>query len=149
MPISGGYFFLIAALLAGVAMAVQGSINSALGKVIGLWEATFLVHLSAAIILLLILFVFHMGKGDLALCYKAPWYLYLGGLIGVLITFGVVISIPKLGVAVATTAIIVGQVLTALIIDHFGLFGLKEISFTWIKFLGLVLLALGAKLLLN
>ncbi|QSQ08456.1 hypothetical protein H0A61_00778 [Koleobacter methoxysyntrophicus] len=149
MPISGGYFFLIAALLAGVAMAVQGSINSALGKVIGLWEATFLVHLSAAIILLLILFVFHMGKGDLALCSKAPWYLYLGGLIGVLITFGVVISIPKLGVAVATTAIIVGQVLTALIIDHFGLFGLKEISFTWIKFLGLVLLALGAKLLLN
>lgn len=149
MPISGGYFFLIAALLAGVAMAVQGSINSALGKVIGLWEATFLVHLSAAIILLLILFVFHMGKGDLALCSKAPWYLYLGGLIGVLITFGVVISIPKLGVAVATTAIIVGHVLTALIIDHFGLFGLKEISFTWIKFLGLVLLALGAKLLLN
>jgi len=149
MPISGGYFFLIAALLAGVAMAVQGSINSALGKVIGLWEATFLVHLSAAIVLLLILFVFHMGKGDLALCSKAPWYLYLGGLIGVLITFGVVISIPKLGVAVATTAIIVGQVLTALIIDHFGLFGLKEISFTWIKFLGLVLLALGAKLLLN
>lgn len=149
MPISGGYFFLIAALLAGVAMAVQGSINSALSKVIGLWEATFLVHLSAAIILLFILFVFHMGKGDFALCSKAPWYLYLGGFIGVLITFGVVISIPKLGVAVATTAIIVGQVLTALIIDHFGLFGLKEISFTWIKFLGLVLLALGTKLLLN
>ena len=75
-----------------------------------------------------------MGKGDFALYHKAPWYLYLGGIIGVLITYGVVTSIPKLGAASATTAIIVGQVLTALIIDQLGLLGLKEISFTWMKF---------------
>ncbi|MDN5366221.1 MAG: bacterial/archaeal transporter family-2 protein, partial [Thermacetogenium sp.] len=36
-----------------------------------------------------------------------------------------------------------------LIIDHFGLFGLKEIPFTWWKLLGIVLLATGAKLMLN
>lgn len=149
MSLSGGYFFLVIAVLAGVAMAVQGALNSALGKIIGLWEATFLVHLSATIVLVLIIFLLKIGEGDFALYHKAPWYLYLGGIVGVLITYGVVSSIPKLGAATATTAIIVGQVLTALIIDQLGLFGLKEISFTWMKFLGLILLSVGARLLLN
>ena len=115
-------------------MAFQGALNSALSKIIGLWEATFLVHASATIVLVFIIFLLKMGKGDFALYHKAPWYLYLGGIIGVLITYGVVTSIPKLGAASATTAIIVGQVLTALIIDQLGLFGLKEISFTWMNF---------------
>ncbi|MDI3534380.1 MAG: bacterial/archaeal transporter family-2 protein [Thermosediminibacterales bacterium] len=149
MSFSGGLFFLFMALVAGIAMALQGAINSALGKIIGLWETTFLVHLSASIVLVIMLFLLHTGKGDFNNFSKAPWYLYMGGLIGVLITYGVVISIPKLGAAVATTAIIVGQVLTAMAVDHFGLFGLKQVPFSWIKLAGLVLLATGAKLLLN
>jgi transporter family-2 protein len=149
VTLSGGLIFLLIACLAGVAMAVQGALNSALGKIIGLWEATFIVHLTATIVLIFMLFVFHVGKGEFAMCTKSPWYLYLGGLIGVIITYGVVISIPRLGAAVATTAIIVGQVLTAMLVDHFGAFGLKQISFTWIKFIGLILLAVGARLLLK
>ena len=47
--------YLIIAAIAGLTMALQGSINSILGKKIGLPETTFLVHLTAAIILLLIL----------------------------------------------------------------------------------------------
>ena len=149
MSFSGSYLFLIIAVIAGVAMAFQGALNSALAKIIGLWEATFLVHMSATLILILIVFLFKMGKGDFSLYYKAPWYLYLGGIIGILITYGVVISIPELGAANATTAIIVAQVLTALLIDQLGFCGLKEISFTWIKLLGLVFLSIGARLLLK
>jgi transporter family-2 protein len=61
----------------------------------------------------------------------------------------VVASIPRVGVALATTAIIVGQVATALLIDHFGWFGLEKMPFTWWKAAGLVLLAAGARLMLN
>lgn len=68
---------------------------------------------------------------------------------GVAITYGVVMSIAKLGAAVATTSIIVGQVLTACLLDHFGIFGLEKTPLTWLKFLGVGLLALGAKLLLG
>ncbi|HHW03595.1 MAG TPA: DMT family transporter [Thermoanaerobacterales bacterium] len=140
--------FLLIAFMAGVAMAAQGSMNSAVSKVIGLSEATFVVHFSATI-LMLVLLILSIGQGNWSNFYQLPWYYYLGGLIGVLITYGVVISIPKLGVAVATTAIIVGQVLTACLVDHFGFFGLEKIPFTWLKFLGLIFLAIGAKLLLN
>lgn len=140
---------LILAVVAGVTMALQGSLNTALSKIIGLLEATFIVHAAGTALIMVLLFVFKMGQGDLARVGEAPWYLYLGSLLGVLIVYSVIFSVSKLGVAVATTAIIVGQVSTALLIDHFGLFGLKEIPFTWWKVVGLGLLAAGAKLMLN
>ncbi len=139
----------IFALIAGITMALQGSLNSALGKVVGLLESTFIVHVIGTVALVILLFLFQLGRGDLGRFNQAPWYTYLGGLLGVLIIYAVVASIPKLGVAVATTLIIVGQVATALVIDHFGLFGLKTVPFTWWKLLGLVFLATGAKLMLN
>ena len=140
---------LIIALIAGVSMAIQGSINTKLGQVIGNWEAILAVHVVGLATILILLFAFNVGKGDLGRVTQVPWYSPLGGLIGVLIVWGVVSSIPKLGVAVATTSIIVGQTLTAVIIDHFGLFGLSPMPFTWLKGLGLVLLAVGAKFLLG
>ena len=64
---------------------------------------------------------------------EAPWYTWLGGVLGVAIIYTVAASIPKVGAASATTAIITAQVLTACIIDHFGLFGLKAVSFTLVQ----------------
>jgi len=107
------------------------------------------VHVVGLVGVSVLLFVLQIGRGDLGRITKGPWYTPLGGLIGVLIVWGVIASIPKLGVAVATTSIIVGQVLTALLIDHLGLFGLRAIPFTWLKGLGLLLLAAGARLLLG
>ncbi|MDN5346463.1 MAG: bacterial/archaeal transporter family-2 protein [Clostridia bacterium] len=129
-------------------MALQGSLNAALAKITGLLQATLIVHLTATIVTGVLL-LFPLSPGSLGKALQAPWYLFLGGFIGVLITYGVVASIPRAGVALATTAIIVGQVTTALLIDHFGFFGLEKIPFTWWKLLGLVLLALGACLMLN
>lgn len=139
---------LILAFIAGVAMAVQGSLNAALSKIIGLLQATLLVHVTAAVTTALLL-LFPLSPGSLGRITQAPWYLMLGGIIGVLITYGVVASIPRAGAALATTAIIVGQVTTALAIDHWGLFGLEKIPFTWTKALGVGLLALGACLMLR
>lgn len=139
---------LVVALIAGVAMAVQGGMNSALGKIIGLLEATFVVHMVAAVISAVMVFALNLGDGNLAKSTSAPWYLWLGGPIGILITYGVVASIPKVGAAVATTAIIIGQVTTAMLIDHYGVFGLERIPLAWPKFVGMGLLAAGARLML-
>lgn len=146
---SSKFIYLGIAALAGITMAFQGSINSKLGKVVGLWEATFIVHVVGLLTTVLILFGLRMGSGSLRDTPDAPWYSLLGGVLGVLIVYGVVTSIPKVGVAAATTSIIVGQVLTALFIDHFGMFGLTKIPFTWIKIVGVGLLAIGARLILG
>ena len=149
LDLSGNTLALLLALVSGVLMAIQGSLNTALSKVVGLLETTFIVHITGAIILVVLLFVLRMGRGNLYAFSEAPWYAYLGGAIGVGIIYLVAASIPKVGVANATTAIIIGQVLTAMIIDHFGAFGLERMSYGWNQILGLVLLVVGAKLLLK
>jgi transporter family-2 protein len=98
---------------------------------------------------LLLLFILRLGKGNFSVYGQAPWWAFLGGAVGVGIIYLVVASIPKVGVANATTAIIVGQVLAALAIDHFGLFGLQRLPCSWCQVAGLLLLAVGAKLLLR
>jgi len=148
LSITREIFFLLVAFLAGVAMAGQGSMNSAVSKAIGLSESTFIVHFIATLAMAAIL-ILGLGNGNWANYDSIPWYYYAGGLIGVGITYGVVMSIAKLGAAVATTSIIVGQVLTACLLDHFGIFGLEKSPLTWLKLLGVGFLALGAKLLLG
>jgi len=148
MSVTAKMLAFIFAVVSGIAMAVQGSMNSGLAKVIGLLESTLVVHGTGTLATFLLL-VLGLGKGDFSKITEAPWYLYLGGLIGVLITYGVVASIPKLGVANATTLIIVGQVSAAFLIDCLGLFGLEHVPFTWYKLLGLGFLAAGTWVLLR
>ena len=129
-------------------MAAQGTLNAGLGKVIGLLEATLVVHIVGAALSLVILLALRFGTGGLAQFKEAPWYTYLGGALGVLIVMGVAFSLPRAGVANATTAIIIGQVATAMLIDQLGLFGMEKIPFSWWNGLGLALLAGGGYFML-
>jgi len=141
---------LVIAALSGIAMAVQGSINAALGKVVGLWESTFIVHSTGFLLVSVLFFVFRAGQENQILSlFQAPWYSYMGGILGVFIIYTVVLSIPQIGVAPATTAIILGQIFTAGLVDHFGLFGMNKIPFNLYHVLGGLMMAGGAWLLLR
>lgn len=139
---------LIIAAGAGVTMAIQGTLNTILGKATGLLEATFIVHLVGLTVAALLL-ILSAGEERLYQQVSPPWYIYLGGVLGVMIIYGVVRSISLVGVAPATTAIILGQVLTAVIIDYLGLFGMEKLPFNWFKVAGTLLMAGGAWLLLK
>ena len=134
--------------LAGLLMAVQGSINGQVSKFIGALEGNFLMHLIGLAALFLLLFVVRIGDGDWSRLREIPWYGYGSGLINVVIIYGVMVSIARLGAAPATTAIIAGQVTTAALIDWLGLFGLEKTPFSLWQGAGIVLLAVGARLLL-
>ena len=140
---------LLVAALSGATMALQGAINSGLSKVVGLLETTFIVHIVGLLLVVVLLFVLGWGDGSLARIGEAPWYSYLGGVLGVIIVYTVVRSMPRIGVAPATTAIIVAQVLTATLIDHYGWFGMRQIPFNWYRVMGAVLMAGGAFLMLR
>lgn len=146
------YLSLLGALMAAVSgalMAIQGSMNSGLGKLVGVLRATFVVHIVGTSVALLLVILPSLKEPQQRALKEVPWYLYLGGVLGVGIVYLVAVSISQLGVAIATTLIIVGQVGTALLIDELGFFGIHRTPFTWLKALGLLLLASGAGLLLK
>ena len=126
--------------LAGLLMAVQGSINGQVSKYIGALEGNFLMHLIGLAAIFVLLFVVRIGDGDWSRLREIPWYGYCSGLINVVIIYGVMVSIARLGAAPATTAIIVGQVTTAALLDWLGLFGLEKTQFSIWQGAGIVLL---------
>lgn len=137
--------FLVAAI-SGVAMAVQGTINSSLSQKTSILSATLVVHIIGTLVALASVLAWRAPL----LKYNwssVPWYLYLGGILSVLIVGLVAASIPKIGVCNATTAIIIGQVSMAVLIDHFGWFGISRVPWTPSQLLGIALFAAGAKLL--
>jgi transporter family-2 protein len=137
-----------AAAIAGAAMAFQGTFNTAMTKAAGIWQSTFIVHavgLGATTIVLLFL---RIGPAQFDKMASAPWYAFIGGFLNVVIIFAVMRAIEQAGVGNATTVIIVAQVLTALLIDHLGAFGMKKYPLHWPDFFGIVLLAAGVRILL-
>jgi len=136
----------LTAAISGIAMAIQGTLNSSLSQKTSLLSATLVVHIIGTLVAFVAVLA---GRGPL-LKYNwlsVPWYLYLGGVLSVLIVGLVAVSIPKVGVCNATTAIIIGQVSMAVLIDHFGWFGTSRLPWSSSQLFGVALFAAGAKLL--
>ncbi len=57
-------FALIIAAAAGAAMALQGSLNAALGRIIGMLETTFVVHIVGIFVIATALYLFRLGTGS-------------------------------------------------------------------------------------
>jgi len=141
-------FYLAIAAVSGAAMALQGTLNALLGKFLGIWESTLIVHLVGTVVALVIILICGVGFGNFSKAAEVPWYAYMGGVLNVAIIYALVRAIPQIGVGNATTAIIVAQVSTALLIDGIGGFGVKKMDFHYLDLLGIVFLAVGARILL-
>jgi transporter family-2 protein len=140
-------FFIVPAGIAGALMAVQGGLNSLLAKTIGLLDTTFSVHLLATLSLLPFIIYHWLTSATWDRIIKVPWYLWLGGPIGIAITYGVAVSFPRLGAGRATTSIIVCQLITAFSLDHFGFLDLPVRPLRVTHLIGVLLLGIAVHLL--
>ncbi len=74
---------------------------------------------------------------------KLPLWVYLGGLFGIFIVGGNIIVIKELGSVVTTIVFILGQLLTAVLIDHLGLFGITRRKIKKSQVFALVLICIA------
>ena len=114
----------ILALLAGAALSFEGAIYAELGKTIGQIETSFYNFFMGSIIMGLLLLFF--GKGRLSYTLEAPKWSLLGGLMGVVYLTSIVVSVPFVGVGISMVAVIIGQLVMSMVIEHFGWLGSKK-----------------------
>ncbi len=140
--------FISMALVLGAILPMQAAINARLAKTAdnNAVMAAFVSFAVGTIALLIYLiladqFNFHY------VCGHSPWWIWTGGLLGTFFVAGIVILLPRLGVALAFGLVIAGQMLTAILFDQFGWMGLavKEISAG--KIAGAILLIIGVILI--
>ncbi|KAB7663413.1 DMT family transporter [Bacillus sp. B1-b2] len=118
------FIFYLLAILAGAALSFEGAIYAELGKTIGQLETSFYNFFMGTFIMGLLLLFF--GKGKLSYTLKAPKWSLLGGILGVVYLTSIVISVPYVGVGITMVAVIIGQLVMSMIIEHFGWLGSKE-----------------------
>lgn len=139
------FVYLIIALAAGVALATQSAINTQLAKAMSgeAVIATFISFAVGTIVLFFIAWVKTDLWGNLSAIPSQPWWKLIGGVLGAVVVFTTVLLAPKLGITAMLFFIIVGQLITATTIDHFGLIGMpiREVNIT--KFIGLIIVAFG------
>lgn len=139
------FVYLIIALAAGVALATQSAINTQLAKAMS-GEAVIATFISFAVGTLVLFFIAWVKTdlwGNLSAIPSQPWWKLIGGVLGAVVVFTTVLLAPKLGITAMLFFIIVGQLITATTIDHFGLIGMpiREVNIT--KFIGLIIVAFG------
>jgi bacterial/archaeal transporter family-2 protein len=144
--VSAGGFAVFASLAAGVAGAIQVAVNGALGKRIGTLEATGLsLTLSIALMAGVILVTRH-GYGGVVAGFREPPWLWLGGVMGVIIVSSITLAGPRIGTFATVGLLMAGQLGMGVVIDALGLFATERVPVSWTRALGLVLLACGAVL---
>ena len=137
------------AVFAGLAGSVQVALMSRLGERIGVLEALgFSAALTAALAFVALLLV-RRSLAGFERAIHAPWWMLLGGVMGLIIVFTVTYAGPRIGVAATVGILIAGQLVAGAAIDRWGLLGSERIALHWPRLLGLVLLAGGAALSLK
>jgi transporter family-2 protein len=78
---------------------------------------------------------------------SAPWWAWAGGLLGVGFVLGTVYAAPRLGAGLFMASIVTAEVLTGLLLDHFGLLGFDVHRAGWGRITGGVLMITGLSLI--
>ena len=142
------FLFIIMALVLGALLPIQAIINARLSRVVSSSIVTafisFAVGTIALFFYLLLTRQFHLQAIPFR---QSPWWIWIGGLLGTFYVAGIVVLVPRLGVALSFSLVIAGQMMIAMLFDHFGWLGVavREISFG--KIAGAILLIVGVFLI--
>jgi transporter family-2 protein len=139
MPVLLPFLFAIAA---GLCVAVQSPSNAMLARSTGsVWFAS-LISFTGGLTLLVAIWAFFDRTPLTAVRHAPPWA-WIGGLYGVVFVAAVAYATPRLGLAVTLTVTLAAQLSMAVVLDHFGLLGLRQEPVSVTRLAGLALVVAG------
>jgi len=135
---------LVLALLAGVVLPYQAASNASVGRALGhwLWGAFTSLTVSSVVVIAALL-ILRVPMPDLGKALQGPWWLWIGGVLGALYVAAAAALTPKLGTAGFLVLVVAGQILTSVIVDHFGLMGVSAKPVSLPRIAGVVLILAG------
>ena len=128
--------------LAGIGIPMLAALNAALGQRIGspagAAAVLFTVALSCCVLVVLT-----TGPQALARLGGTPKHLFLGGVLIAFYVLSVTWIAPVFGIGNAIFFVLIGQLISAGLIDHFGLFGARETPMSATRAAGILLMGVG------
>jgi bacterial/archaeal transporter family-2 protein len=144
-------FALFIALTTGMAISTQVNFATLTGQVIGPIRTGFLMHISGAVVALVIMIgmtIAGQGIGTWGINRSVTIYMALAGFLGLFIVAGAAFSLPRVGLAAGQVTIILGQMIIAILIDSMGWGATGAIPMDMRRIVGVVVMGIAAWLLL-
>lgn len=148
MHVAHFWWLVLVALVAGTCIPIQAGVNARLS----LWAGSPL--LAAAIsftvgtlVLTAGVLVSRVPLPGLSSAATQPWWLWCGGALGAFFVAVTIFLAPRLGATNMLAWLLAGQMLAALLLDHFGLLGYPLHSLSIGRLAGVVLLVAGVLLI--
>jgi transporter family-2 protein len=138
---------LVLAILTGVAIAVQTGVNTQLRSFLQSPLQAVFVSFMVGTVLVAAALVARREPPPLHKWAHMPWWLYTGGVLGLFIVSTNIVVAPRLGAALLISLAIAGQLVTALLLDHFGAFGFPLHPISLARAFGAALLVGGVVLI--
>ncbi len=134
--------YAIIMLVAGIGIPILAALNAALGARIGspavAATVLFAVAFGATAIVMLA-----TGPQAMTKIVSAPKHLLLAGLLVAFYVLSITHVAPHFGVGNAVFFVLLGQLVSAAAIDHFGLFGAQLSPLNWVRITGISVMAAG------
>ena len=147
MKMNASLLFLALSLFAGALIPFQNAMNSTLGRQLqSPYFSTFVVFAVGLIGMAIYILITRSPVPTIAQFSGAPYWSYFGGLTAGVYVLLLVICAPKVGIGNVTVMVLLGQILAAMIIDQWGLFGALIHAMNWQRFAGILLMIGGVYL---
>lgn len=124
----------------GGLIAVMILFNGTLANAIGNYQSSVIIHTVGLIGIIMILVV---RKAKIKFYKSVPLYAYSAGVIGVIPIICNNIGFNVLGVSITLALGLLGQSVSSIIVDHYGLFNMTVSKFNKRKLVGLVIIIIG------
>jgi len=138
------FLLILMVVVVGALTPIQATFNARIGAILHnpFYGTTvnFAVGLVAMLVLLALLRPELPGPKQFT---AIPAYLYLSGIIGIMLVTSLIIAVPKIGAATAIMGLVVGQMLTSMLIDQNGWLGVPVHPVSLSRLSGALLLLAG------
>lgn len=141
---------MLAGLMAGMTIPVQTAVNSRLrGYTKSPFIASWVSFLIGSTILIALALIFEHGwTFDVHMLVVNPWWIWFGGgALGVFFLTSNILLMPRLGSALTVVITLCGQMVMALLIDHFGWFNVPIHELNLPRVIGIAMMFFGVILM--
>lgn len=138
---------LLLAALGGMAIALQTLVNARLQQSAGNPVLAAAISFAVGLVGLLIALPMYTGSTHASTLTQAPWWAWIGGLLGAFYIVLTILLLPRIGAAALISATVVGQMLFSLAADHYGILGTQVRTASPSRLVGAALLIAGVFLI--
>jgi bacterial/archaeal transporter family-2 protein len=143
--------YFVFAVLAGAALTVQIGVNNQLRA--GLGHPVLATIFSFLIGFTAMVGVMIAARPDYRATWgmlgNITWWKWLGGLLGAGYVLSTIVLVPRIGAGNLTGLAIAGQLVLAIVADHYGWLGFPQHPATLLRIVGALLLLLGVYLIMK